>query len=34
MNDELLKIANDNLHCANKMLKLQLDKANNIINEL
>ena len=31
---EDLKIANDNLYCANKMLEKEIERLNNIINEL
>ena len=29
-----LKMANDNLYCANKMLEKEIERLNNIINEL
>lgn len=34
MNDELLKIANDNLHRANKLLEIENKRLNNIISKI
>lgn len=34
MNNESLKIANDNLYCANKLLKIKINELNKTINEL